>query len=229
MAIRAVIFDLFGTLVDNWPVAALNDLHAWVAARLGAPAEPFIREWLDTWDARNRGDLPTLADNLCVICQRLGLPEPSPTLLAEIEQHRLQVARRMFVVRPDAVPTLQSLKSRGLRLGMISDCSWEVPVVWRESPLAPLFDAAVFSVTARLKKPDRRIYELICQHLGVVACECAYVGDGGSRELSGAAAVGMRAIMIRTPHDQSSAVHRMDGEDWPGETISALSQLLDLL
>lgn len=40
-------------------------------------------------------------------------------------------------------------------------------------------------------KPDPAIYLLACRRLGVAPEDCVFVGDGGDRELEGAAAVGM--------------------------------------
>ena len=75
---------------------------------------------------------------------------------------------------------------------MLSDSSPDVPPLYAETPLAEWVDASVFSCLVRLKKPDPDIYELVCKYLRVSPNQCVYVGDGGSRELSGAQAVGMR-------------------------------------
>jgi putative hydrolase of the HAD superfamily len=228
MSLEAVIFDLFGTLVDNWPLAVLNDMHTRVAEMVGAPAEEFMRLWAEAWEERNRGDLPTPEDGIGQICQKLGFT-PTADQIATAQALRWQVSRETFVPRADAIETLAALRRRGLKLGMISDCAWEAPVVWAESPFAPLFDVAVFSVLARVKKPDPRIYLMACEQLGVRPQQCLYVGDGGSRELTGAAAVGMRAVMIRVPYEVSDATHRVEGEEWEGERVEALGEVARLV
>jgi putative hydrolase of the HAD superfamily len=75
--------------------------------------------------------------------------------------------RGLLVPRPDAVATLGSLRSRGLRLGMISNASSELSGLWAESALAPLFDAVLFSADERMMKPDPRLYERMAELLGV--------------------------------------------------------------
>ena len=52
------------------------------------------------------------------------------------------------------------------------------------------------------------------------------MGDGGSRELTGATAMGMRAVLIRAPYDDSVGGYR---EEWPGQRISTLSEVPLLL
>ncbi len=228
MSLKAVVFDLFGTLIDNWPFERLEATHSRLAELLQVPVEEFTRLWRETWDERNRGKIATCEDNLRLICHALN-SSPSRERISQACRFRLQVTRESFAPRPDAAATLTALRERGLKLGMISDCSWETPVVWEGSALAPLFDVAVFSVKEGVKKPDPRIYLLTCERLGVQPQECLYVGDGGSRELTGAAAVGMRPVLIRTPYEEGDAVHRVDGEDWDGERVSALAEVPGLV
>jgi putative hydrolase of the HAD superfamily len=226
--LRAVIFDLFGTLVDNWPLPVLDRMHARVAEAVGARPEAFARLYRDAFAERVKGVFPTAESYILRACRALGL-SPTPEQVSAAAAVRMEVAREMIRPRSDAEATVTALKARDLRLGMISDCVWEAPVVWAEMALARLFDEAVFSVLVGMKKPEAGIYLLACERLGVRASECLYVGDGGSRELSGAAAVGMRPVLIRAPHESAGSVHRVDGEEWEGVKVEALSEVVGLV
>lgn len=48
-----------------------------------------------------------------------------------------------------------------------------------------------------MKKPDACIYEEAAKRLGIDLTECVFVGDGGSNELAGAKAVGMKAVQAK--------------------------------
>ena len=98
--------------------------------------------------------------------------------------------------------------------------------MWSEASFAPLIDEAILSCSVGLTKPDPRTYQLVCQRLDVSPQRCLYVGDGGSRELTGATAMGMRAVLIRAPYDDSVGGYR---EEWPGQRISTLSEVPLLL
>ncbi len=130
--------------------------------------------------------------------------------------------------RPGALDVLARLRSEGYQTGLVSDCSGEVPAVWGGTPFAPLFDATVFSCVAGIKKPDPRIYRMALSRLSVTARECLYIGDGNSRELTGALEVGMHPVLIRDPAESADA-HFIDREEWHGETISSLMEVLDLV
>jgi putative hydrolase of the HAD superfamily len=115
----------------------------------------------------------------------------------------------------------------GHKVGLISDCSPEIPHVWRETTLVSLVEAPVFSCVVGLKKPDPCIYHLACERLAVDPRACLYVGDGGSRELTGAAQVGMHPVLIRDRDERDA--FRVDSEDWDGPTISTLREVLSLV
>jgi len=222
---RAVIFDLIGTLAENFSAGQFERLLHEMGAAVGAPAEDFARLWVASFDERNRGAFATLGENIRHICQMLGVNADR----GQVEQAAglmVQFRRRTLKPRPDAVETLAALRALGCKIGLISDCSPEVPVVWRETALAPLVDVAIFSCLVGLKKPDPRIYHLACERLGVKPQECLYVGDGDSHELTGASEAVMQAVLIRVPDEDA---YRHDAEDWQGPSISSLKEVLQLV
>lgn len=92
---------------------------------------------------------------------------------------------------------------------------------------APLFDAAVFSCRVGVKKPERRICEIACERLQVKPEECLYVGDGGSEELTGAAAMGMTSILIKAQDVEGALGHRSEAKIWKGPAITSLGEILE--
>ena len=228
MVYRAVIFDLFGTLVPNLPAALAQSLTG-MAAAVGAEPAAFHRLWVhDTVGARMMGAYPSVESSIACITDALGL-SPTPEQLAEAARIRLAFYRASLAPRPDAVATLAALRARGLRLGLISDCSCEAPLLWHETPFAPLIDAPVFSCLEGTKKPDPRLYRTAGARLGVPPEECLYVADGYSRELSGARALGMRAALIAVPGEALADYTENEGATWTGDRVVALSQVLELL
>jgi putative hydrolase of the HAD superfamily len=194
----AVIFDLFGTLVDIFSLEEYRRFLDDLCAVLGVTPADFTSRWDEKADDRALGRIP-VAEQLAALCRDLGV-EVTP---AQLE--------------------------RGLKVGVISDCSEEVVAAWPATPLAPLVHEAVLSAAVGLKKPDPRVYELACERLGVAAEKCLFVGDGGSRELSGATAVGMEAVLIRVPDDAGDGAFRRDAEEWDGARVAALQEVLELL
>jgi putative hydrolase of the HAD superfamily len=213
--IKAVIFDLWGTLVD-WPVDPSRALNE--RLRLATPHGPeeFARLFRETYRSRETGPL---ADAY----RLLGVGEDS---LDDLISQRRANTRTALVPQPGAVDTLRELRRRGYRLGMISVCTEEVPEVWPETVLHGLFDAEVFSATCGHMKPDAEIYLLATRQLGVEPAECLYVGDGANDELAGAERVGMTSVLV---HRDGEEPVWPELRDWPGPRITRIPQVLDLV
>jgi len=227
MKYDAVIFDLFGTLIDNYSVDEHERVLQEMAGALGAPGDDFARLWVEMYDDRVTGVFPTLEANIEHICRLLEV-NVDAARIGDALRIRLDLTRRTLVPRDGAVETLARLKAAGRKTGLITDCSEAVPRLWHETPFAPLVDAPVFSCTVGLKKPDPRIYRLACEQLAVAPQKCLYLGDGGSRELTGALEVGMHAVLIRVPYEDTYEPHRIDVENWQGASIRALKEILAL-
>jgi putative hydrolase of the HAD superfamily len=77
-------------------------------------------------------------------------------------------------------------------------------------------------------KPDPRIYRAACEQLKVDPRECLYVGDGGSRELTGAAAVGMTPVRLSAPDLADHLVFDRD-TGFDGPSVPSLTDLVTLI
>jgi putative hydrolase of the HAD superfamily len=227
MKYDAVIFDLFGTLVDIFSLEEYRVFIKDMCAVLGVSPADFMSRWDEKADERALGQVP-VAEQLRVLCEGLGV-EVTPERLERAVEMRVDFVRGVLVPRGDAASTLAALRERGLKVGVISDCSEEVVAAWPSTPLAPLVHEAVLSAAVGLKKPDPRVYELACERLGVTPEKCLFVGDGGSRELTGATAAGMEAVLIRVPGDAGDDAFRRDAEEWDGARVAALQEVLELV
>ena len=121
------------------------------------------------------------------------------------------------------------LKQAGYKIGLISDCSSEVPILWPNTPFFSLVDAPIFSCAVGFTKPDPRIYRIVCNRLAVVPQDCLYIGDGGSYELTGASQIGMHTLLIRVPYEDGYDFYRTDAKKWEGPVISRLKDVLTFI
>lgn len=223
-AFRAVLFDFFGTLTRS---VRRGPQHALIAKRLGCDPEA-VRTVLDrTFRSRARGAYGSAESTLRWVTEQAG-GRPCRSLVEAAVPARVQAVRDDTKLRPDAVPTLTAIKVRGLRIGVISDCTHELPAFLPTLPVAPLLDALVFSVELGVCKPDPAIYLAACDRLGVDPQDCLYVGDGGSRELTGAAAVGMTSVRLNAPDLGDHLVFDKDAA-FTGPSVTRLTDVLTLV
>jgi len=226
-AVRAVVFDLFGTLVPEFPLRAWERMFEGMASALGADLACFRREWGATIVERQTGGFRTVEENVRTICERLALA-PADARVAEALEVRDALYAERFHPQPDAIETLSWLRERGYATALVSMCAPDAPAFWQASPLAGSIDVLVFSCEVGLRKPDPAIYLAASGRLGVDPSECVYVGDGSNRELSGAAAVGMRPVRIVDPAEEGEML-RPDVDDWSGAEIRSLAAIRHVL
>ena len=189
--IKAIYFDLFFTLIiptyetENSEFSILNLS-------------------IDEWEK--------YAENEMLYRERaLGLVKNEEEIIDRIISHmpyKISAAQKENVLRAredrmrnalqnvskEILDVLQALKSRDIKIRLISNADIIDCKYWSQSLLFRYFDDALFSCNVGLLKPDKQIYELAMQRLNVLPEQCLFVGDGGSNELCGAKSANMRTI-----------------------------------
>jgi putative hydrolase of the HAD superfamily len=226
MKFEAVIFDFFGTLVNDFGSSG-GHMHTEMAAALAVPYEPFISLWSQTLEMRIVGAFESVEANIDHVCQALKV-HPRAEQIRKAVEIRMSYIKRALEPRPDAINTLTELKKQTYKLGLISNASIEIPLLWDETALAKLIDKPIFSSRAHLKKPDDRIYYLACERLAVRPELCLYVGDGEDYELAGAAKIGLNPVLIRKSSPPASKSHQ-EAREWQGTTIANLAEVLEMV
>jgi putative hydrolase of the HAD superfamily len=223
----AVVFDFFGTLTPVSPPRRWADNAARIAAVMGVPAEDLTAALDESFPERISGSLGDVRETMRELARRLGA-DLTEDQLTEVARRRREVQEAMFVLRPEALPVISQLRARGLKIGLLSDCTSELPDAWPRLPVAPVVDAPVFSCVERTRKPDPRLFRAVAARLPADPAGCLYVGDGGGHELAGASAVGMRAVLLAGPdwHGMSPTEHWGREQAWTGPVISSLTELV---
>ena len=206
-----MIFDLWDTLVE-WPSAEGVKLIRRLAGLAGLSA--------DELEQRVRVHHRTLQTGpLSVAHRTIGIPDAQ--LAAAAAAHH-DLCRRALRLRDGGAEALALLRSRGLRLGLITVCSEDVPLRWPETDMAGLFDVETFSSQCGLMKPEPEIYLRTSRALGVPPHECLFVGDGANDELAGAERVGMRSVLY-LPHGETPRWPEL--REWTGLRVSTLEEV----
>jgi len=228
MKYKAVIFDLFGTLVEVPSRREQESVLTRIASALSVTSDDFIRLWSDTSSQRARGVFQNPEANIEYICRTLGMnvEDRRIKLVAEM---RFSYTKRLMIPRAGAIELLSHLRSEGYKTGLISDSSPEVPIIWNQTRFAQLIDVAIFSCLVGLQKPDPLIYQLSAKQLAVETKNCLYIGDGNNRELDGASRAGMHPILIRVSAEDTPDALRVNRDQFDGPIIASLIEVLKLV
>jgi putative hydrolase of the HAD superfamily len=194
--IRAVFFDLDGTLYDR--DAAIRRLaeEQFETFRQELRVEQSVfMDHLLSLDAHGHNRTPRLHHALA---ETLGFPEE---LADRLERWFRSRYVNQCSVYSDAVPTLEALRSQGIKLGIITNG----PTEWQSLKIdsmgiALLFDVIVISGAEGVRKPDPRIFALALERCGVSSGESIFVGDHPEADIAGAKAAGLLPVWKRMPY-----------------------------
>lgn len=179
--VRGVVFDLYGTLLaierPRRPYRQLLNL----LQRGGRPPNPNDAATVMTVDAGLAGIAETLGAAL------------APADLAHLERELFAelASVRLF---EDALPTLEALRTRGLRLALCSNLA--SPYAVPAHLLLPAMDVYGFSFSLGAVKPQPRIYAAVCEALALAPSQVLMVGDTLEADVLGPTAFGMQACHL---------------------------------
>lgn len=196
MTFNTIIFD-FGGVITTSPFDAFNRMEA----ERGLPKD-FVR----SVNARNPDDnaWAKFERAECNAVEFDALFAAEARALGHELDGAAVIACLSGDIRPDMVAALDMLKSKGFALGCITN---NVPsgkgagMAVNDEKAAAIsaamerFDHIIESSKAGVRKPDPRIYAMMCAALAVAPSQCVYLDDLGIN-CKPAAAMGMAAIKV---------------------------------
>jgi FMN phosphatase YigB (HAD superfamily) len=218
MTYRAVLFDLFDTLVrfdrERMPEIQINGkavrssagmLHGILktqAPQIGLEAcyEALGESWREAERLRALDHREVSAlDRFAHFFRRLGLDEaalPAGFGRSLIDAHRGALGRAAEFP-PHHGPLLRRLGER-YRLAVVSNFDYTPTAldILERAGVVELFDAIVVSDEVGWRKPKRDIFDVALARLGVRAEESLFVGDRADMDVLGAQQIGMDAAWI---------------------------------
>jgi len=196
MSIAGVVFDIGGVVQDS-------PLHVIARYERGRGIEPgtINRAVVEAgergaWARLERGELTVaeFCETFEAECRSRGVAIDAQRLMAAIAE--------AGVPRPRMLEAIRRIRARGLRVAAltnnwVSDAPGSAPARGARA-LWEHFDVVVESAVVGLRKPDPRIYALVCEKLALAPARVAFLDDIG-RNLKPARALGMATIKVDEP------------------------------
>ncbi len=133
----------------------------------------------------------------------IQLPKSKATLRKLEEAYVEPVFKYPPVLNEEAVVTLEGIRRRARKLGIISNTGRTpgsaLRLVLEKFGILRFFDETIFSDEAGCRKPDRRIFDLAASELGTESRRMIHIGDNPEADIWGAKQAGMRAILFEYP------------------------------
>jgi putative hydrolase of the HAD superfamily len=200
MPLKSVFIDAGNTLLYEMPSRA--EIYAEAAAEQGLTlAEAVLRARMQS----AHEELPRVVDGAFRYSDswfRRYISRVFPELTGQGHE---AIAARLFArfsdpatfrLFPFAAELLQGIRARGLRVGIVSNWSARLPGLLTGLKLAPHLDFVVVSCIERCEKPEPEIFQLALRRAGVAPHEALHAGDKLDKDVRGARAVGLEAVLV---------------------------------
>lgn len=210
--IKAIVFDLDDTLYDclHENDKAVDDTVRYVANELLHMDEDVVRkafeEGRDTVKSQlSEWDMAAQHNRVLYFQKMLELLDVSPF------KYDLQVYNYFwdnFLNRislfPEALKFIDDARVLGIKIGICTDMTAHIQ--FRKIDrlgLTDRLDAMITSEEAGVEKPNRRMFDMIAEKLGVKNEEVIYVGDSYKKDVTGAKNAGMTPVWYLSLHDKT--------------------------
>jgi putative hydrolase of the HAD superfamily len=220
--VKAVLLDALGTLVELQPPAprlqrllrqaGFDVSEERAATGFGAEIAYYLDHHLEGSDHER---LERLRDR-CADEMRRALDLPD---LDHATARRAMLEALEFRAYPDVLPALSDLRRRGLSLVVASNWDCSLPDWLAPTGIMELVDGVVTSAEVGAAKPYPRVFERALAVAGVSAPEALHVGDKVDNDVEGAAAAGVRAVLVQREGEPPAGV----------EAVGSLRELPALL
>lgn len=247
--IKVVIFDYGGTLFKSdrpWTEVRSEGLLAVYGLMKKAGLRISFKKFTDMCDsvfeefekaeAREDRDIPDRTKYREIV-DRL-LPKLSASKRAELAEAAnrafWRVATESYPMRKGARRTLEHIRSRGLRMGILSNHhNYESLIAHlQDSGIHAHFDVILASEREGIRKPNAAIFARSLKALGAESHEAIFVGDSPRHDIVGARASGIKTVLIDDggPRDSWTHPEGLDpAKSTPDYVIQDLLELREIL
>ena len=220
--VRAVLLDALGTLVELQPPAPrLRRLlrESGIEVSEEQAGAGFMAEIAYYLDHHLEGSDPARLERLRDRCAEEMRRALGIDALEHATARRAMLGSLEFTPYPDVLPALRDLRERGVTIVVASNWDCSLPDWLAPTGILELVDGVVTSAEVGEAKPSSRVFERALAVARVSPGEALHVGDKVDNDVQGAAAAGVRAVLLQRDGDPPAGV----------ESIRSLPELLALL
>jgi len=208
MAVKAVLFDFWGTLVENGTYSPTKGTLS--ILRTNLDYTDFIVKFEEVLFTKS---FESQEEAFKAVCDAFGV-NPLPIVISKLIG--LWNKNKLFAKPyPETAEVLQKLKDKGVKLAIVSNTHQDaVEEVLEKHDLAKYFDSVVLSYKHGKLKQHGDLYAVALEELGVSKEEALVIGDSIQTDMVGAKAAGIPGLLI----------DRKGRREYP-EKIAALAEI----
>jgi phosphoglycolate phosphatase len=205
-AIKAVIIDLDGTMLDTVPdfELALN------AMRAGFGLAPVSQEVIEPMVGK--GSEKLIRDVLALDFDAARVDAVFDDAMAAYQRHYLAINGEKSTLYPGVLEGLRALKEQGLRMACVTNkpIAFTLPLLAQKG-LAPWFELVYGGDSLPRKKPDPLPLQQVCRDFGMAPAEVVAIGDS-SNDAEAARAAGCFVLTVPYGYNHGRPVQTINSD-----------------
>ncbi len=191
--IKAVIFDLYGTLLYN------KDRHERIVKIIGEENRNLYDKMRRKWQGHK---FNKDAEFFQEFIKEAKLPEKMLPILLKYWNSQIKYTHLYH----DTEKMLKALKKKGLKLGVVSNSFPITNKIISRLKIGKYFDAVILSFQIGVVKPDEKIYRIALKKLKAKPEETLFIGDDFKNDVKAAKKIGMKTFYVRTKRKISNLI-----------------------
>jgi putative hydrolase of the HAD superfamily len=219
---RAVLFDAAETLFTTR--GSVGEIYGSVARKYGSNVPPEVIQASFREHFKGAGPLSPEEQKqwwkniVYAVFNDVGMIENFDPFFDEVYETFRD--SQGWILFPETLDVLKELKSRQLKLGVISNFDSRIYTVMESLHIRHFFDAVVLSSETGFSKPDREIFEAAKNAIGLPASDILFVGDSLEDDVKAGTLAGLTSVLLDRAgcHAGQTHLHR----------ISSLAEILKL-
>lgn len=202
--VEACLVDAYDTIVHTDFAARRDELPTLA----GIAPDAMYAEFRHLSPALSVGEL-SMAEAFDLILRASGV-EPRPGLARDLADKARELLLSSARLYDDVLPFLRTLRSRGVKTAIVSNCNENTRPMLVALGVAGLADTLVLSCEVGAVKPTAPIFRDALRQLGVAAGAALFVDDTATY-CAGAAALGISAVQMQRQDGDAAQMQRQDG------------------
>ncbi|MBN1644577.1 HAD family hydrolase [Candidatus Woesearchaeota archaeon] len=188
--IKGIIFDFWGTLVEQGTYSPLRQTYKLLRVRM--PFSPFVVKFESVFMTKKYEDQATAFREACKVFNIDCKPFVIDRLIGIWNSCKL-----LAKPYPETIDVLKDLKAKGIKMALSSNSPFNnVEPVLERCEMNDFFDRVNLSWETGKLKHEAVTFESILRPLGLKRSEVLMVGDSLETDIAGAEKVGIKAVLI---------------------------------